>query len=102
MTCNAPATFQRQMDKVLHGLKWYIDDIVLVGGKMQEHLHNLGCVFMRLREAGLKLKPSKCRFVQKEVTFLGHVVSEKGISTQCCRDMVFSRYRLYRDISRYE
>ena len=84
--CNAPATFQRLMNKVLHGLKWYnclvyIDDIIVVGGNMQEHLHNLGCVLMRLREAGLKLKPSKCRFLQKEAKFLGHVVSEKGIST---------------------
>ena len=38
-------------------------------------------VFGRLREAGLKLKPQKCRFLQKEVTYLGHVVSENGVST---------------------
>ena len=84
--CNASATFQRLMDRVLHGLKWhsclvYIDDIVVVGGSMREHLHNLGCVLGRLREAGLRVKPSKCRFLQKEVKFLGHVVSENGIST---------------------
>ena len=48
---------------------------------MREHLHNLGCVLGRLREAGLRVKPSKCRFLQKEVKFLGHVVSENGIST---------------------
>eukprot|EP00731_Ephydatia_muelleri_P030863 Em0022g377a len=40
--CNASATFQRLMDRVLHGLKWhnclvYIDDIVVVGGSMREH-----------------------------------------------------------------
>ena len=48
---------------------------------MLEHLQNLECVLDRLREAGLRVKPSKCRFLQKEVKFLGHIVSEKGIST---------------------
>ena len=47
---------------------------------MQEHLHNLGCVLGTLREAGLRVNP-KCRFLQKEVKFLGHVLSENGIST---------------------
>ena len=74
------------MDRVLHGLKWYnclvyIDDIVVVGGNTLEHLQNPGCVLSRLREAGLRVKPSKCRFLLKEVKFLGHIISEKGIST---------------------
>ena len=41
---------------------------------------NLQCMFNRLREANLKLKPKKCTLFQKEVQFLGHVVSEQGIS----------------------
>ena len=63
--CNASATFQRLMDRVLHGLKClvYIDDIVVVGGNMLEHLQNLGCLLGRLSEAGLRVKPSKCRFL---------------------------------------
>ena len=66
--CNAPATFQRLMDRVLHGLKWhscfvYIDDIVVVGANCKEHLYNLAYVLKRLREAGLKLKPTKCNFL---------------------------------------
>ncbi len=40
----------------------------------------MGRVLQRLREAGLKLKPAKCHFLQKRVEFLGHVVSEDGIS----------------------
>ena len=84
--CNAPATFQRLMDRVLHGLKWhsclvYIDDIVVVGANFKEHLYNLACVLKRLREAGLMLKPTKCNLLQKEVRYLGHVISENGIST---------------------
>ena len=53
--CNAPATFQRLMDKVLSGLKWYsclvyIDDIVVVGDSFENHLYNLVGVLKRLRE----------------------------------------------------
>eukprot|EP00731_Ephydatia_muelleri_P010034 Em0005g620a len=62
--CNAPATFQRLMDRVLGGLKWssclvYLDDIIIVGTSFSEHLRNLAGVLQRLRQAGLKLKPSK-------------------------------------------
>ena len=83
--CNAPATFQRLMDCVLAGLHWqsclvYLDDVLILGRSFSEHLHNLRDVFDRLREAGLKLKPSKCTFGQKEVAFLGHIVSDQGIA----------------------
>ena len=44
-------------------------------------LHNLRDVFDRFREAGLKLKPSKCTFGQKKVAFPGHIVSDKGVAT---------------------
>ena len=67
--CNAPVTFQRLMDLVLAGLQWhnclvYLDDILIIGKTFEEHLENLQIVFDRLREAGLKLKPSKCRVCQ--------------------------------------
>eukprot|EP00731_Ephydatia_muelleri_P036553 Em0276g5a len=83
--CNAPATFQRLMDRVLGGLKWssclvYLDDIIIVGTSFSEHLRNLAGVLQRLRQAGLKLKPSKCKWCQKSVTFLGHIVSEEGVA----------------------
>ena len=84
--CNAPATFQRLMDLILAGLQWknclvYLDDILIIGKTFKEHNDNLGLVFSRLREAGLKLKPSKCFVCQKQVTYLGHVVSPDGIAT---------------------
>ena len=74
--CNASATFQRLMDRVLHGLKWhnclvYIDDIVVVGGSMREHLHNLGCVLGRLREAGLRVNLQSVGFYRRRSNFLG-------------------------------
>ena len=62
---NSPVVFQRLMSMVLAGLAWqtclvYIDDIIVVGKTFDEHLRNVAQVLGRLREAGLKLKPSKC------------------------------------------
>ena len=84
--CNAPATFQRLMDMVLAGVQWsncliYLDDIIIVGKTFKHHLQNVREVFKRLREAGLKLKPSKCDLCCKQVEFLGHIVSADGIRT---------------------
>ena len=71
------------MDLVLAGLQWsqclvYIDDVIVFGRTFKEHLVNLQEVFQRLRLAGLRLKPSKCSFFQRSVTYLGHVVSREG------------------------
>ena len=83
--CNSPATFQRLMNAVLAGLQWtsclvYIDDIIVVGSTFDQHLSNLQKVFERLKQAGLKLQPQKCHFFQRQVQFLGHVISQDGIS----------------------
>jgi len=81
---NSPSIFQRLMTMVLAGLHWdiclvYIDDIIVMGRSFEEHLKNVAQVFQRLRMANLKLKPTKCRLFQERVTFLGHVISGKGI-----------------------
>jgi hypothetical protein len=73
------------MEDVLRG-QWeecilYMDDIIVPGASFQESLLRLEHVFIRLREANLKLKPSKCILFQKSVKFLGHVVSEEGVHT---------------------
>ena len=84
--CNAPATFERLMERVLSGLPWevcllYLDDIIVHAATFEAELERLRSVFTRLREAGLKLSPKKCHLFKKRVVFLGHVVSEEGVST---------------------
>ena len=81
---NAPMTFQRLMEAVLHGLHWstcliYLDDCIVLGKTFDDHLRNLEDVFQRFREAGLKLKPSKCQFFRKEVTYLGFTINTGGV-----------------------
>ena len=82
----APATFERLMESVLAGLQWdiclvYLDDIIVTGKTFEQMLENLGKVFDRLKKANLKLKAKKCCLFAKEVVYLGHVVSEKGLAT---------------------
>ena len=88
--CNGPSSFQRLMAVVLRGLQWrtclvYLDDIIVFGRTFKEHLDRLEEVFLRLREAGLKLKPSKCHLLRDQVEFLGHVVSADGVSTDSAK-----------------
>ena len=82
--CNAPATFSRLMDRVLAGLHWetclfYLDDIIAFSSTWEEHLARLCQVFERLRHANLKLGAEKCTFAAKEVSYLGHRVTEEGL-----------------------
>ena len=82
--CNAPATFSRLMDRVLAGLHWetclfYLDDIIVFSSTWEEHLARLREVFERLRHAKLKLGATKCTFAAKEVSYLGHRVTEEGL-----------------------
>ena len=81
--CSAPGTFQRCMELIFWGLQWqtlliYLDDLIVLGSSMEENLSRLDEVLGRLEAAGLKLKPSKCQILQREVLFLGHIVSELG------------------------
>ena len=80
--CNAPATFSHLMDRVLAGLHWetclfYLDDIIVFSSTWEEHLARLREVFERLRHAKLKLGAAKCTFAAKEVSYLGHRVTEE-------------------------
>ena len=82
--CNAPAMFQWLMEMCLNdlNLKWcliYLDDIVIFSKTQEEHIEHLDAVLQRLIDAGLKLKPSKCNLFKKEIVYLGHRVTIKGI-----------------------
>lgn len=79
-----PASFQRYMDNILreHIGKTclvYMDDIIIYSTSLQEHLNNLKKILDTLRFYNLKVKLDKCEFLQKEVAFLGHLVTSEGV-----------------------
>ena len=57
----------------------YLDDIVIYGRTQAELLERINIVLLRLRDVGLKVKPSKCDLFKTEIQFLGHLVSNKGV-----------------------
>ena len=81
---NAPATCERLMEQLFQGLQWngvlvYLDDLIAYGKTWPKALQMLRIVFQKLREANLKLKPSKCFLMTKETEYLGHKVCGKGV-----------------------
>jgi len=58
-----------------------IDDILVYSETLEQHLEHLKIVIGKLIQAGLKLKLSKCLFVHDEVSYLGHVITPKGLKT---------------------
>ena len=82
--CNAPPTFQRLMQNCLGELNLtycliYLDDVIVFSHTEEEHLERMRVIFDRLREHGLKLKPSKCEVFKTEINYLAHHVSKKGV-----------------------
>ena len=81
---NAPATFQRLMEKCMGEMNLrhvlaFLDDMIVFSSTLEEHEERLGQVLDRLRTFGLKLNPKKCSFFCRSVSYLGHTVSETGI-----------------------
>ncbi|WVZ84402.1 hypothetical protein U9M48_031439, partial [Paspalum notatum var. saurae] len=81
---NAPAFFMYLMNSVFMNeldkfMVVFIDDILVYSKNEKEHEEHLRIVLSRLREHKLYSKFSKCAFWLKEVAFLGHILSAKGV-----------------------
>ncbi|XP_053597516.1 uncharacterized protein LOC128668466 [Microplitis demolitor] len=81
---NAPATFQRLMDRVLLGLQdvelfFYLDDVVIFASSLEEHGICDRRLFNRLEQANLVLQSDKCEFLNLEVAYLGHIIGNGGV-----------------------
>ena len=104
---NTPATFQRLMDLVLAGLHWkcclvYLDDIIVFTETVEDHIKRLREVFQCIRDAGLKLKSSKCQLFRQSVTFLGHQVSGRGIGPDPSNVEKVKKFPVPRDITQLQ
>lgn len=80
----SPSSFSRLMNLAMSGLNnekclIYMDDLIVFGRNLECHNRNLQDVFERLQKVKLKLNPSKCTFLKKEILYLGHLISNEGI-----------------------
>jgi len=81
----APATFQREMNKILFPyigkfVYNFIDDILIYSRTIEEHIQHIEQVLKVFKENQLKINIEKCTFMKTEVEVLGHKVSPKGLS----------------------
>ncbi|UYV70783.1 K02A2.6-like [Cordylochernes scorpioides] len=79
---SAPEVFQRKMSNLLEsqsGVNCHMDDIVIWGATQEEHDERLRCVLRKLQDSGLTLNKEKCIFSVKEIKFLGHLITERGV-----------------------
>lgn len=80
---NAPATWQRLIDRILGDLAphvfIYLDDCVIISRTFEEHLRILEQVFNRLQTAGITVSWDKCQFCRPEMKYLGYVVDRRGL-----------------------
>lgn len=82
----APATFQTTMNHILAPLLRkcvvvFINDILIYSKSPEEHIQHVKMVFELLREHQFKVRLSKCTFAKQQLVYLGHVISDKGVST---------------------
>lgn len=59
----------------------FIDDVLIYSATWQEHLEHLEAVFQLLQNNQLYVKLKKCSFAKQELSYLGHVISLSGVST---------------------
>ena len=82
--CNAPASFQRLMNKVFAEhigdfIAVYLDDILIFSRSIDEHWQHIRWALEKLREAKLFGRLHKCEFLKEQVDYLGFEVSPGGI-----------------------
>ena len=82
---NAPATFQRVMNVVIAEMNpgevlAYLDDAIIPSKTIEEGFQRLEKFLSKLKDAGLILHLNKCEFMKREISYLGHKVSENGIT----------------------
>ncbi|GFX97057.1 hypothetical protein TNCV_1997891 [Trichonephila clavipes] len=77
---NAPYFFNKLMAELFNGLEDivvpYLDDIAIFSDTWESHLKHMKTVLQRIKRAKLTIKPSKCKFAQQNVKFLGHIVGQ--------------------------
>lgn len=97
------SNFSRVMSIAMSGLTYdkcfvYLDDLIIFGRNLNSHNKNLIDVLERLRKVNLKLNPSKCQFLKKEILYLGHLVSADGVLPDPEKTIVLQNYPVPKNV----
>ncbi len=81
---NAPATFQQEMndmfrDQLGQFIIVFLDDILIYSRTLDEHCQHVRFALQTLRKHNFYAKISKCEFFKKSITYLGHLITERGV-----------------------
>ncbi|KAJ9524804.1 hypothetical protein QJQ45_024408 [Haematococcus lacustris] len=95
---NAPATFQRVMNRVFEKqlkegfVLVYLDDILVMSSSPEEHAMHFKEVLQVMKDNQLYAKLSKCDFNRPELKFLGHIVGRQGIAVDPAKVQVIKEW----------
>ncbi|XP_029169193.1 uncharacterized protein LOC114939131 [Nylanderia fulva] len=101
--CESPAEFQKRLIQILSPLirqdkvLVYIDDVLIASKTIRENLEVLEEVLVLLKMYGFELNYQKCKFLRKQVEFLGYVISGEGVTISPRHTEAVKNYRQPRD-----
>ncbi|KAH7711823.1 gag-pol polyprotein [Aphelenchoides avenae] len=98
---SAPGIFQSVMDKMLAGIplaRGYLEDVIVGGLRLEEHIDALFQVFERFASYGFHLNLEKCELLVKEIHFLGRIVDANGIRPDPARVKAFKEMPAPHDV----
>jgi len=81
---NAAAAFQRWINRTLQSYIdicciAYLDDVLIYSGSLEQHQKDVAAIIRAIPKQGMKLKPSKCEFHQRETKYLGFISNHEGV-----------------------
>ena len=92
------------MDHILQGIPGvfcYLDDIIVTGSTLKEHLELLATVVKRLEEYGLKANREKCKLLRSSVEYLEHVISAVKATTEMPKPQDVTQLRAFLGMVQY-
>jgi len=100
----APATFQREMNRILFDLLGkcvlvFLDDVLIFSRSREEHIVHLNQVLAIFILHKVKINIKKCSFFKEEVEVLGHVVSKDGLKTIKSKTQAVEEWVQPKDVS---